>query len=139
VPGIAVTTLRGLALPAKKGVGGYFAVRGYYDVCWGDLLLACFCPVGGRAMARNFGSQVQAALYDPLDTTTFGNLEAAIRETAASFVPHVRILSVQVSKGGPSQVQIRISFTPAGEVNAETRTLNIDRTSTLRVISGKSR
>ena len=56
---------RGLALPAVRSAGGYFASKGPLDRAWGDLILALFVPVGSRAMRRDYGSGLHRLIFDP--------------------------------------------------------------------------
>ena len=88
--------LRGLALPALKGTGGYFESKGAGDVSWGDLLLTLFTPIGGRVMRRGFGSSLYDLLFEPLIPGEFQLVGSTIRDIAARQLPHIQITRVDI-------------------------------------------
>lgn len=88
--------IRGLALPAIKGPGGYFESKSVGDVSWGDLLLTLLTPLGGRVMRRSFGSSLYDLLFEPLIPGEFSIISAAIRDIAARQLPHVSVTRVEI-------------------------------------------
>ncbi len=131
-----MATLSGLALPATRTSGGYFATKTGVDVAWGDLLNAIMCPIGGRVMNRSFGSGVPTALFDPGDQFLLKAVERLVRSAAANFAPHVKIVNVQV-KVDAMNLSITIAFAYGGDI--ATRVARIDRHSTIQYISARSR
>jgi len=88
--------IRGLALPAVKGPGGYFESKSVGDVSWGDLLLTLFTPLGGRVMRRSFGSSLYDLLFEPLIPGEFQLIGSTIRDIAARQLPHVTVTRVEI-------------------------------------------
>jgi phage baseplate assembly protein W len=131
-----VATLSGLALPATRAAGGYFATKTGVDVAWGDLLLAILCPIGGRVMSRSFGSDVPLAVFSQNDATLMDQLARSIRDAAARHAPHVSIIDVQ-TKTDKNTVNLTVAFAFGGDT--VTKTTRIDRRSALQFISARSR
>lgn len=107
-----VTRLRGLALPAVKGPGGYFESKSPLDVAWGDLLFALFVPRASRPMRRNFGSVLREQLFEPNIEQEHSIIDYVIREAARENCPHITIREVLVFKAPqqPNSVQVRVWF-----------------------------
>ncbi len=104
------TKLRGLALPATKGPGGYFESKDPTDVAWGDLMVALFTPRGTRVMRRSFGSVLREQLFEPADDAQAGVIDFVIREAAQEHCPHLQIRDVQVSVSSSSVMSVRVFF-----------------------------
>ena len=103
--------IRGLALPAIKGSGGYFESKGAGDVSWGDLMLALFTPLGGRIMRRSFGSSLYDLLFEPVVPGEFQIIGAAIRDVANRQLPHVSVTNVEIrAQSNGKAIEIKISF-----------------------------
>lgn len=112
--------LKGLALPAVKGTGGYFESKGAGDVSWGDLLLTLFTPIGGRVMRRSFGSSLYDLLFEPLIPGEFQIIGAAIRDIARRQLPHVRVTRVQIRElQSGIGMEIKIFFRLQSNLEAE--------------------
>jgi len=103
--------LRGLALPAVKGPGGYFESKREGAVAWGDLLLALLTPQGGRVMRRSFGSGVPDMLFEPVEAGEFQILDATIKDVASRLLPHVIVTRTEIEalRDGKG-IQIHIRF-----------------------------
>ena len=86
----------GLALPAKRGVAGYFTPKSGTDLAWSSIMYAILCPRGGRVMNRSFGSTVNRTVFDPQDEFTEAQLVAAVSEVINRSVPLVVLDSVTV-------------------------------------------
>lgn len=120
----------GLALPAVRLNGGYFAVRSAHDTAWGDLIIAAFCPIGGRLMQRSFGSTVDTYLMAPADEFTMSSIRAAVFAAVSKYCPHIRLVSVDanVTKGNPNQIELVVAFQLAVSTqNTQTRLVRLDR------------
>lgn len=123
-----VTELRGLALPATRGPGGYFESRGPLDVAWGDLLMALFVPVGSRPMNRAFGSALYEILFTP-QTLEFEVVVVAIRDAVARLLPHIVLKDVTVIADTPRTVRVGVVFALASDRETEDRrSVLIDKT-----------
>jgi phage baseplate assembly protein W len=92
------TELRGLALPATKGPGGYFESKSPGDTAWGDLLLALMTPLGGRFMRRNLGSTLYEQLFEPIVEGDFPLVDYTIRQATVRQLTNVRIVRTNVSE-----------------------------------------
>lgn len=103
------TELRGLALPARRGPGGFFESKNPHDVAWGDLLVALFVPQGSRPMRRQFGSALYEYLFDPIAVED-ETLEIAVRDTAVASCPHLNIVSVSIKNIDGARVTLGIVF-----------------------------
>lgn len=103
------TQLRGLALPATKGPGGFFESKQPLDVAWGDLLLTLFTIRGARPMRRDFGSVLHELLFDPNVDEQAEVVDHVIREAAADHCPHIQIRGVETTSFDRS-LQIRVLF-----------------------------
>ncbi len=130
--------LRGLALPLTRVGGGLLRPKDRYDICWGDLLLAIFTPIGGRPMHRGDGSSVPQAVFDPKSPLLQQRLPRYVTDAASRQCPHVRVLDVTVQLAGSGNqraVVLSISFTPADEPNGQSsRLVRLDRTAVLRAL-----
>ncbi len=133
--------LRGLGLPLTKVGGGRLRTKDRYDVCWGDLILAVFCPIGGRPMLRDFGSLVPNAVFELQSPLLPQRLRQYVMDAAARWCPHVRVINVTTQfegAGGPKNISVSINFTPADEPTAQTRTVRLDRSDVLRALGART-
>ncbi len=133
--------LTGLGLPLTKVGGGRLRTKDRYDVCWGDLILAVFCPIGGRPMLRNFGSLIPNTVFELQSPLLPQRIQQYVSDAAARWCPHIRILGVTTQfqgASGPKSISISISFTPADEPTAQTRTVRLDRSDVLRALGART-
>lgn len=122
---LAATDVRGLALPATKGPGGYFESKSSQDVAWGDLLLALFTPTGGRFMRRGMGSALYEQLFEPVVEGDFPLVDYTIREAATRQLTTVNVTRTDVSaRDRGLHVQVFFQRRSDLEVEAE-RTVQI--------------
>lgn len=122
------TELRGIALPARRGPGGFFEAKNPYDVAWGDLLQAIFTPRGSRPMNRAFGSSLHELIFNPLDVED-QIIQIAIRDVAAQFCPHIVIRRVTLLNAADGKVQVGVVFSLASDQETEeSRTVFIKKT-----------
>ena len=101
---------RGLALPARRVPGGYFSAEDEFDTAWGDLLIALVTPLGGRPMARTFGSGLSLLLFEPNTELVPSEAEEVIREAAAAWTPHIVIHGVRVESQQDGRLGILVAF-----------------------------
>jgi len=124
--------LRGLALPAIRQRGGYFASRAPHDTAWGDLMLAIFTPVGGRFMNRGFGSGLWRLLFEPSLGGVSTRAEFVIRD-AARQVPQIVIREV-IASSQEKTVFLKVAFHLVDDTRGEERLVEIDRSSVTRFL-----
>ncbi|KKN40344.1 hypothetical protein LCGC14_0734480 [marine sediment metagenome] len=101
---------RGLALPAIRIAGGYFASKDRYDTAWGDLLLAIFTPINTRPGNRRFGSALATVLFEPDLLRRQHVVRYIIGETARRWCPHIKIRRTLVKQPKNRSIQLWISF-----------------------------
>jgi len=56
---------RGLALPALRTAGGYFASKNRYDTAFGDIVRTLMTPIGSVPGKRNFGCALHRLVMEP--------------------------------------------------------------------------
>lgn len=129
------TELRGLALPARRGSGGYFPSASPADVAWGDLLLAILTPQNGRPMNRSFGTTLYQLLFEPI-AEEFELVKMVIRDTAARSCPHLVIQDVTVASVEPERVEVGITFSLRSDLeNVQERNVSVKKTN-VSVVGG---
>ena len=120
--------LRGLALPATRGTGGYFESKGPGDVTWGDVLLALIVRRGSRFMRRSLGSAVPDQLFEPVDEPGLGVLEVAATEAVERQMPHVVVTNI-ATEALPRGMALRVAWKLATDPeNVQERLLNVPKT-----------
>lgn len=127
---------RGLALPAVRSVGGYFASKSVHDTAWGDLLLALFTRIGGRVMLRTYGSGLHLLQFEPQDPRLLQQTIFVINDTASQHVPHVRIQNVQVNSVGEI-LRIKVSFSLVDDGLTEDRLMELPRDQIIRFLASQ--
>ncbi len=133
--------LRGLGLPLTTVGGGRLRTKDRYDVCWGDLILTIFCPIGGRPMSRGFGSLVPNVVFEIQTPLLPQRIKQYVQDAAARWCPHVRVLDVSTQfEGvpGSKNISVSIAFIPADEPTAQTRTVRLDRSDVLRALGART-
>ncbi len=123
--------LRGLALPALRDGGGYFASANKYDVAWSDLMVAILTPIGGRPMQRDFGSALRTVLMELADEQTTTRVNYVITEAVARWCPHIRLLGLATLIKGKS-IQIQILFSLVADAQKIEGTITVDRSGPLK-------
>ncbi len=130
-----VRQYRGLALPALRAAGGYFASKSRHDVAFGDLLVALFTPVGTRPMSRGFGSNLSRVVFQPVTADIGDVVEHVVREAANRWAPHVVILGVDVRQDG-EKVGILVRFSMAGDSkSAQERPILISKSDVINLLA----
>lgn len=126
--------LSGLALPALRTFGGYFSTKTKYDVAWSDLMIALFCPLGGKPMNRNFGSALHDILFDPIGTAQANVTDMVIKRTAGLWCPHIFIRSVRSQvEGRTLRLLIEFGLT-SDRAYTETRPVKLDRSNVIKLV-----
>lgn len=133
MPGIMAIV--GLALPAKRGAGGYFSEKRDIDLMWGDILLAIMCPIGGCFMKRaSFGSSFYNCMFEPADSVAASLVESAVKQAVAKNVRNASVTEVLTSFYGK---QMSVSVTFKIGLTSETRTVQVDRKTTIQYLSAR--
>lgn len=110
------TAQKGLALPAVRTQGGYFASKNPLQCAWGNLLVALYTPIGSRRMSRTFGSGLSTLLFRQGIQRNDPAVQIVVTGSAATWVPSVNITRVvtQVTK---KAVNVGITFNVTGAVS----------------------
>ncbi len=127
---------RGLALPAIRTAGGYFASRGPHDVAWGDLLLALFTRLGSRFMERDLGSTLQDFLFRPQANKNVPLIEDTVRDLAERDVPQIVLETVAVTFV-QSTLTLKIAFHLVDDTTVVERFVRLDRSNLIRIIAAE--
>lgn len=130
---LSATDVRGLALPATKGPGGYFESKTSQDVAWGDVLLAIMTPLQGRFMRRSAGSALYEQLFEPVVEGDFPLIDYTIREAVTRQVSTVNVTRTEIREASRG-LEIRVFFRQRSDLETEeSRTAQIPKT----FLSGK--
>ena len=129
-------SLRGLALPAIRTAGGYFASKNAYDVAWGDLLLTIFCPVGGRFMSRGFGSGLKNVQFELTDASIAKTTEFLIRDAAQVHLPHIVIRRVQIQVKNRI-IQIKVTFGLTSDSGVQERLVEVSLSGFVKILAAQ--
>lgn len=105
---IPLNVKKGIALPATRGSGGYFAVRSGEDLAWGGLVFTLMTPIGSRPMRRDWGSGLSALMFEEARSIN-GALQLTVRDTAARWCPDVIITGVSATARG-STAGLSVNF-----------------------------
>jgi phage baseplate assembly protein W len=111
--------LRGLALPAVHGPGGFFESKGEAAVAFGDLLIALFTPIGGRFMNRTFGSALHDLIFETIPEEDFAFVDATIKDAAVKNLPHITVTRTRIrglSNGKGIEIEIFFRIETSREV-----------------------
>jgi phage baseplate assembly protein W len=127
---------RGLALPALRRVGGYFASKNRYDTAWGDLLLTLFVPTGTRPGKRDFGSALHRVLFEPDVLRQQEVVERVVLQAAARWTPHIVIHEVKV-QALDKRLQLWIGFGLVGEASADRRLVQLSRSGEIKTLDAQ--
>jgi len=123
------TELRGLALPTRRGAGGYFPSASQIDVAWSDLMIALFTPQNGRPMNRSFGTTLYDLLFEPI-AAEFELVKLVVRDTATRSCPHLVIQDVSVASPEPEHVEVGVTFALRSDLeNLQERSVLLKKTS----------
>lgn len=117
-------SLRGLAFPAIRHAGGFFATRTAYDVAWGDLLFLILTPYGSRPGQRDFG----CALHDLVMAQTTEALASLSRDyilrAVKQWAPHLKVQDVRAAVV-ENQLVLDIDFGLTAEESSTTRQVQV--------------
>jgi len=102
---------RGLALPALRTAGGYFASRNRYDVAAGDVMRTLLTPIGSVPAKRDFGSALYRMVQDPMLEDRVELVDYVCRDALSKWCPHVVLHWVKVQLVPAKRtMQIKVAF-----------------------------
>ncbi len=127
---------KGLALPAVRSTGGYFASKNRYDTAWGDLLLALFTPIGSRPGKRDFGSALDTILFEPDVLRKQQMVRHIIMEAAARWTPHIVIREIKVEVVDKA-LKLWVAFGLQGEQFTDRRQILLPRERVIKTLSAQ--
>jgi phage baseplate assembly protein W len=128
-------SLRGLALPALRQSGGYFASKNRYDVAWGDLMRVIFTPIGSMPMNRAFGSGLWDVLFELNIEENRAEVEFQIRDAARIWTPHVLIRRVDVLSDERRNIQVKVTFGLREDQGVVERLILLPRDNIIRLVA----
>jgi len=82
---------RGLALPAIRRAGGYFASKDRYETAIGDFLRTIFTPIGSVPGKRDFGCSLNRLLFEPGVAQRPALVRHVVEDARKKWTPHVLI------------------------------------------------
>jgi phage baseplate assembly protein W len=89
----------GLNFPFGKNTKrGYFAKESGVELIKSNLSQLLSTIPGERVMLPNFGIGLQKYLFEPLDSTTFGEIKQEILYTVNKYAPYVKIIGLRVTE-----------------------------------------
>ena len=106
--------LVGLALPALKGSGGYFATAPANNVAWSNLIIAIFTPLGSRPFNRSFGCPLSSMLFIQNTGALDATIEAVIKQAVATWTNNVKVVNVMIGHM-VDKITITITFMKASD------------------------
>ena len=130
---------RGLALPATRSPGGYFAAESPLETALSDLIQALFTPVKSRPLQRQFGSRLREKLFQPNVDVNEDSIRQMVVTAAQRWVPQISIQDVQVNPDSPTRqsLTLAITFTLVGDETPVDRLIRINRANeSFEVIDG---
>tara|TARA_R110000765_G_scaffold149464_2_gene252111 strand:+ start:2569 stop:3012 length:444 start_codon:yes stop_codon:yes gene_type:complete len=108
-------------LPVTPGDGGFFSQSMDKEVVAQNLKQLLLTSKGERLMYPSFGTNLRAALFEPITAVLISELQADIKNAVRAYEPRVVIRDVSVTRGkggnttGPNTlyVSLLVSFTSA--------------------------
>lgn len=114
---------RGIAFPLRvDGTGSLAFTSGAADIEKSMRVIIATAP-GERPMRPEFGCGIWDLLFEPINTTTLGLMEEAVREALARWEPRAETTAVEVSVLDPSTGAVNIGIEYQIVSTNETRNL----------------
>lgn len=112
------STSYGIALPATRTAGSYFAPKDALEAAWSKVLIAVLTPVGSRFNKRDFGCAVADNLFGFLDAATEEMVKYHITTAITRHVPEVTVAEIVVSREQRYSLRasVRMTIKLTGEV-----------------------
>jgi len=131
--------IRGLALPALRRAGGYFASKNKYDTAWGDVLRAIFTPVGSVPAKRDYGSALHRLMFEPDLLNRQQLVTYVITQAVKKWCPHVTLRDIALGASADGKTfGLRVKFSLTDELaSVQERMVDIPF-SAVRVLSPAS-
>lgn len=102
---------RGLALPALRTAGGYFASKNRYDTAFGDILRTLLTPIGSVPGKRNFGSALHRLVMEPGMLQRKSYVNYVCSDALQKWCPHVVLYDLQIGAlTSKRTIQIKVVY-----------------------------
>jgi len=124
----------GLALPALRSQGGYFASKNQYDTAWGDVLLAVLTPIGTRPGLRRFGSALHTVIFEPDILSQIPVVQQVVSDAVTEWCPHVQLMNVAV-RSSDKALSVHISFRLKGDRFTQTGVIEVHRNRVIKALA----
>ena len=94
--------------------GGLATTTNYIQIVRGQIIDALMTNQGERVMRPLYGSDIQAALFDPQDELVRHDAATIIKERLQVYSPRAEVMVVEVRPGGSTAVvEIRVVYRTA--------------------------
>ena len=87
----------GVAFPMRNGVGGYFAQNENLRSLRDCIIQLIMTTRGARVMRPDFGTDLRASVFEPLDTEMIDILREQILQTISKYEPRVIVKRVSLT------------------------------------------
>lgn len=95
---------KGLVLPVTRSAGGYFAVRTTREVIKSSIRLILATRPGERVMLPEFGSKLDLAVFDPMDSALRSAARTYITDALQKWERRITVVDVQVNPSPDTHV-----------------------------------
>lgn len=89
---------RGWKFPVAVDATGKMALSEYEQDIRESVRLILLTAQGERVMRPDFGAGLQEFVFEPMNATTIGLMQAAIEEALLEWEPRIQLLSVEVEE-----------------------------------------
>ena len=110
----------GIAFPFNpSNIGKYLKLtETANDEIRSNLIHLLLTRKGSRYFLPDFGTRLYEYLFEPLDSPTFNNIEADIREACEKFMPQLKITDISITAASSEETDFVIT-TAGSSVNRE--------------------
>jgi phage baseplate assembly protein W len=120
----------GITLPVQRGNGGYFnQAFSSFDQAKSNLKNLLLTNKGERIMQPNFGTGLQALLFEQLDAEFESKLEETITKNVNYWLPYINIQQIDIEMTDEMKdrniANMSIQFTVGNQINTEEITFTI--------------
>jgi phage baseplate assembly protein W len=120
----------GITLPVQRGNGGYFnQAFSSFDQAKSNLKNLLLTNKGERIMQPNFGTGLQALLFEQLDAEFESKLEETITKNVNYWLPYINIHQIDIEMTDEMKdrniANMSIQFTVGNQINTEEITFTI--------------
>jgi phage baseplate assembly protein W len=120
----------GITLPVQRGNGGYFnQAFSSFEQAKSNLKNLLLTNKGERIMQPNFGTGLQALLFEQLDAEFESKLEETITKNVNYWLPYINIQQIDIEMTDEMKdrniANMSIQFTVGNQINTEEITFTI--------------